>query len=52
MPSEGTCVYRKLDSTIVVMKAAKDGRRYEAAHMRIKTAGKGRSRNKSGLATK
>src|SRR6516165_2714815 len=27
------CVYRKLDSAIVVMKAAKDGRRYAAAHM-------------------
>ena len=28
-----TCVYRKLDSAVVVMKAAKDGRRHEAAHM-------------------
>jgi hypothetical protein len=27
------CVYRKLDSAVVVMKAAKDGRRYEAARM-------------------
>jgi hypothetical protein len=25
------CVYRKLDSAIVVMKAAEDGRRYDAA---------------------
>ena len=31
--SQRRCVYRKLDSVIVVMKAAKDGRRYEAAHM-------------------
>ena len=25
------CVYRKLDSAIVVMKAAEEGRRYDAA---------------------
>ena len=31
------CVYRKLDSTIVVMKAAKDGRRYEAALSLLKS---------------
>jgi hypothetical protein len=27
------CVYRKLDSAIVVMKAAEDGRRYDAARV-------------------
>ena len=31
--TDGTCVYRQLDSAILVMKAAADGRRYDAAHV-------------------
>ena len=27
------CVYRKSDSTVMVMKSAEDGRRYDAAHV-------------------
>jgi hypothetical protein len=27
------CLYRKLDSAIMVMKSAEDGRRYDAAHV-------------------
>jgi hypothetical protein len=27
------CLYRKLDSAIMMMKSAKDGRRYDAAHV-------------------
>src|SRR3954467_14381179 len=29
----GSCLYRKLDSTIMVMKSAEDGRRYDAPHV-------------------
>jgi len=29
-----TCLYRKLDSAIMVMKSAEDGRRYDAASVR------------------
>jgi hypothetical protein len=28
-----TCLYRKSDSAIIVMKSAEDGRRYDAAHV-------------------
>ena len=28
-----TCLYRKLDSAIMVMKSAEDGRRYDAAYV-------------------
>src|SRR5437016_6220152 len=32
-PKQRTCLYRKLDSAIMVMKSAEDGRRYNVAHV-------------------